>query len=1304
LSVNNDAPLKTLKTQTVFVGRKSCRRATASGARVAGERARAARAGRRASEAGQSARDSELVARFRPPVTLPAPFPSVEPSTVVRPLFFTPRPMELPKPSRRNTTVGAYVLGEEIGKGAHGQVYKAIDTRDGSMVAVKEIALRRLDDKARRALRLEIELLTELGAHENVIALRGVVEHDAYVYVVLELAENGSLASLVKPAKFGVCAEPLARVYVRQILRGLEYLHARGVVHRDVKGANVLTTKDGVVKIADFGVALRRSTLPKPDDTVTDETDTSDLDVQGTPYWMAPEAIEMRAGKAVGFASDVWSVACVTLELLTGAPPYFDMQPMPAMFAIVNNDRPPLPDGVSAECRDFLKRCFRKDPAKRPSARDALAHAWLAEKDAFSPSRARKKKETSSPPPSRALFPRTADGSNGSSDDDSDATDDSRGDSEEEPEWSAPPDVLAAARRRRKIPPSSPFQDAPILDAAILDDGATNVTGDERVAETDKNENARQTSDVSLLETRLVELTNDARDAVTGAAERLKRFLAEIEAASVLNGASSDASRTHLAFSPASCDSALERAATADVAAALLADPGTSAAEAADALDAVAAAVSVTTSTRRDVRTNETKKNGGRFAASFCLLGGVRSTLACLSTAQDDPASSVLRASAAKAAAALARAGGVAARVVASCGALEAIAAFLQASPNAYTGADRHAVRHALDAAFALCFPNEIRFRAGWMEATSDAFAFDGSGVSGVSRLEIGGVDDGPSTTRTDERAETNVFSLGFDETLSPYDASSDGVTSACVASGAAARAGLAPALARLLAALNVAAREESANRNRSSTNVRSGDVSDEDPDSDPTASTPSGRARDGAVWALSRLVAAPGRAGALARRSVFSASVTATHAFLGVVGSPAMPPRATRALLRALRHASRDPAAAEGLRRAGATPKLARCLQRGDAEARESAMRALRNVCLIGENGGSNGGSNQVSNQVSLTALEHAAVAGATPHLVAVAVGDDPRRFQTENHTSGAARVTDGGGIGAGIATGANGDAAHWRANGAVVSSSLRDVAVETLCAAASGGSRTCRAKLKEAGALEALASLAFPPTADTADAASGASGKRRETKDAKDAGPSSVSSISYAYAATRALGAWLADEPWIVEARLMESDVVEAAVTAVAAVAAGGAGAASRRRRTAAAALGASTVAAAVDDATVDALAEAAARSPRWSGALAAGGVADATLASLEKLVDGGTTRENGVHETYAVSVCGAVASRARLLAAVGECDPKAREWIRSARAAERTDELAAKCEETASSLKCVRPAAAAARDAAARLRRRG
>jgi serine/threonine protein kinase len=390
--------------------------------------------------------------------------------------------MELPKPSRRNTAVGSYVLGEEIGKGAHGQVYKAIDTTDGSMVAVKEIALKRLDDRAREALRLEIDLLTELGAHENVIALKGVVEHDEYVYVVLELAENGSLASLVKPNKFGCLSERLAKVYVTQLLKGLAFLHKKGVVHRDVKGANVLTTKDGVVKIADFGVALRRA-RDEDDEDDDDETanengmnaTSSDLDVQGTPYWMAPEAIEMRQDeKKVGFASDVWSVGCVVVELLTGAPPYFDMQPMPAMFAIVNNKRPPLPEGISEDLRDFLKKCFQRDPRKRPTARDALLHRWIVarreERTTHRDDESKKKKAlkvtSSTSPPPRHYDSEKRHASDASSDDD---------DSEEEPEWSAPKEMGASSRRRRIVPPSSPFQDAPILDGS---DGATPAVND----------------------------------------------------------------------------------------------------------------------------------------------------------------------------------------------------------------------------------------------------------------------------------------------------------------------------------------------------------------------------------------------------------------------------------------------------------------------------------------------------------------------------------------------------------------------------------------------------------------------------------------------------------------------------------------------------------------------------------------------------------------------------------------------------------------------------------------------------------
>ena len=1206
--------------------------------------------------------------------------------------------MELPKPSRRNTAVGSYVLGEEIGKGAHGQVYKAIDTTDGSMVAVKEIALKRLDDRARQALRLEIDLLTELGAHENVIKLKSVVEHDEYVYVVLELAENGSLASLVKPNKFGCLSERLAKVYVAQLLKGLAFLHYKRVVHRDVKGANVLTTKDGVVKIADFGVALRRA-RDEDDDDDDDETanengmnaTSSDLDVQGTPYWMAPEAIEMRQDeKKVGFASDVWSVGCVVVELLTGAPPYFDMQPMPAMFAIVNNKRPPLPEGISEDLRDFLKKCFQRDPRKRPTARDALLHPWIVarreERTTNRDDESKKKKTfkvtSSTSPPPRHYDSEKRRVSDASSDDD---------DSEEEPEWSAPKEMGASSRRRRIVPPSSPFQDAPILDGS---DGATPAVagGSSRT-----DASLKQSDEIALLETRVLELTDAARDKRPGAAAELARFLAEIQFRDEKTHKKTPSAKTSMFYSPASCDSALERAATADVVTALLADPKTSAAEVADVFDAARAAVAVTTSNTYK-KTPPREPRGSRFAASFCLLGGVRWTLKRFGTPNDDPIASLTRASASRLISALARNGSVSLRVAASCGALETLSFFL-ATENAYAGADRNATRHALDAAFALCFPTETITREGWMERDefrSEVFVHDV--LHDANEINDAGADRKGAAADFNHSAPS---SLGFDLTLSPYEASNDGTTSACVASGAAARAGLAPALARLLAPLNVAAREESAGPTKpTGTAGRTGE------DDDPTAFTPSGRARDAAAWALGRLIAAPGRAGALARRSVFSASVAATHAFLGVVGSPAMPPRLSRALLKTLHHASRDPVAAQGLRAAGATPKLARCLQREDAAARESAMRALRNVCLLGES--ADGGTE--TTHPSATALEHAVVAGATPHLVAVAVssGDEPRRFDSSNlarikNDADANATTDGGGVGAGVANGANGDAAHWHKNGAIVSSSLRDVAVDILCAAASSGSRTCRAKLKDSGALEALAELAFPSlperTSDTKRLSFPSGGEKTQRA---------------SYAATRALDAWLEDEPWIVEARLMESDVVQAAVAAVAAVAADRRAADGRTRRraksAAEAALGATPVAAAVDDDTVDALAGAAARSPRWAGALAAGGVADATLASLEKLVEGvaGDLHRNdastGVSAVSVSSAAGAVASRARLLAAVGECDPKAREWIRGAFVVDRLDALAAKCERFQQAEKAWRPAAAAARDASARLRRRG
>lgn len=119
-----------------------------------------------------------------------------------------------------------------------------------------------------------------------------------------------------------------------QVLQGLQYLHDQGVIHRDIKGANILTTKDGTVKLADFGVST--STLTGPD---------KEAQVVGTPYWMAPEIIQLSGATS---ASDIWSVGCTVIELLQGKPPYHNLAAMPALFAIVNDDHPPLPEGVSA--------------------------------------------------------------------------------------------------------------------------------------------------------------------------------------------------------------------------------------------------------------------------------------------------------------------------------------------------------------------------------------------------------------------------------------------------------------------------------------------------------------------------------------------------------------------------------------------------------------------------------------------------------------------------------------------------------------------------------------------------------------------------------------------------------------------------------------------------------------------------------------------------------------------------------------------------------------------------------------------
>lgn len=249
-------------------------------------------------------------------------------------------------------------LGDCIGKGASGAVYRALNWSTGETVAIKQVSIANLQKPELNVIMQEIDLLKNLN-HPNIVKYHGFVNSPDALYIILEYCENGSLHSICK--NFGKFPENLVSLYTAQVLQGLLFLHDQGVIHRDIKGANILTTKDGLVKLADFGVATKQQGL-------------SEGSVVGTPYWMAPEVIELSGAST---ASDIWSLGCTVIELLDGKPPYHKFAPMPALFRIVNDDHPPLPEGVSPLVRDFLMQCFQKDPNLRVSAKKLLRHPWI---------------------------------------------------------------------------------------------------------------------------------------------------------------------------------------------------------------------------------------------------------------------------------------------------------------------------------------------------------------------------------------------------------------------------------------------------------------------------------------------------------------------------------------------------------------------------------------------------------------------------------------------------------------------------------------------------------------------------------------------------------------------------------------------------------------------------------------------------------------------------------------------------------------------------------------------------------------
>ncbi|XP_010277967.1 PREDICTED: mitogen-activated protein kinase kinase kinase NPK1-like isoform X2 [Nelumbo nucifera] len=281
-----------------------------------------------------------------------------------------PSPPALPPIVKETAPQIRWRKGELIGCGAFGRVYMGMNLDSGELLAVKQVlvaANNATKDKAQahiRELEEEVKLLKNL-THPNIVRYLGTAREEDTLNILLEFVPGGSISSLL--GKFGSFPESVIRMYTKQLLLGLEYLHKNGIMHRDIKGANILVDNKGCIKLADFGASKKVVELA---------TISGAKSMKGTPYWMAPEVI-LQTGHS--FSADIWSVGCTVIEMATGKPPWSQQyQEVAALFHIgTTKSHPPIPEHLSPEAKDFLLKCLQKEPNLRPSTSELLQHPFV---------------------------------------------------------------------------------------------------------------------------------------------------------------------------------------------------------------------------------------------------------------------------------------------------------------------------------------------------------------------------------------------------------------------------------------------------------------------------------------------------------------------------------------------------------------------------------------------------------------------------------------------------------------------------------------------------------------------------------------------------------------------------------------------------------------------------------------------------------------------------------------------------------------------------------------------------------------